>query len=65
MHIFVARNQNATRYKLEGIGWIKHKPFTRLWTDCCRERRIAKNLSVQAYYDGPRFFCKDGKGCKK
>lgn len=63
MHIFTAGNQPATRYKTDFGFWMTIKPTRLLWCWNCDKRRQAKNLVVQSYYDGDRFFCKDG--CKK
>lgn len=67
VHIYTAKLQPATRFK-DDTGartfWIRN-PGNRLkLTACCHERRPAKNLLVQVYYDRNYFWCKEGKGCK-
>ena len=67
IHIFSARKQPATRYLLDVLDkprWVKIAPHAKVWTDCCRKLRIAKNCVVQVYYDKVPYWCKDGKGCK-
>jgi hypothetical protein len=63
MHIYRAPGQPATRYKIDLGIWIKHKPTKVIMCGNCLKRRQAKNLVVQCYYDGDRFYCK--KGCKE
>jgi hypothetical protein len=62
IHIFRANAQPATRYKTEFGFWMRFKPTQLLSCWNCERRRQAKNLVVQSYYDGDRFFCKGG--CK-
>ena len=67
VHVLTAAMQPATRYRVGGIDmtiWIRHSPRQPLFARCCKRRRIAKNLVVQSYYDGDRFTCRRGKGCK-
>ncbi len=68
LHIYTVPGQKATQYRVE-FGdtdiTITNKPHSKLVAWCCGEIRLAKNLRVQAYYDGPRFWCIKGKGCKK
>ena len=61
-HIFSASNQPATDFMDYTFGppeRIVCSPFAirRCWK--CRKRRIAKNLTVQVFYDGNRYFCSD------
>ena len=65
IHIFSCSLQKAIRYKVEDIGVIRNKPQSLIMACCCFKERWAKNLGVQTYYDGPRFWCLEGKGCKK
>lgn len=69
VHIYVAKDQPATRYAVDmGPGskkiWIKSSPRARLWCFSCKKLRIAKNLIAHVYYDGTVFYCRRGKGCK-
>jgi len=66
-HIFRADTQPATRYRIDIGGWslwLRNPRRRLIYAACCRRRRIARNLSVRAYYDDHRFTCVDGKGCK-
>lgn len=68
LHVYRARNQPATRYRVElapndGV-WIRSKPRALLPCFDCRKKHYAKNLLVHVYYDGTYFFCRPGKGCK-
>lgn len=66
LHIFAAPMQKATRFKLATMPfWVRVKPNRLLPTTCCRKRRPAKNLLVQAFYDKQDFYCKPGKGCRE
>lgn len=62
LHVFRAKDQSATRYRCGAGFTIKNKPTSLFWCYGCGRRRQAKNLRVQSYYDGDRFFCKGG--CK-
>lgn len=68
VHIYRAKNQPATRYLFDLGDGIRHWFVSgkRSLFPCfeCRKRRWAKNLFVQVYYDGERFFCREGKGCR-
>lgn len=64
MHIYRTKEQKATRYKCDAGFVVRYSPTATLWANCCRRLRWAKNLTVQSYYDGDRFFCIKGKGCK-
>jgi hypothetical protein len=63
MHIFRSTEQSACRYWHDAGFWVTFKPTKLLWCWNCEKRRQAKNLIVQTYYDGDRFFCKGG--CQK
>jgi hypothetical protein len=67
LHVYRAKAQPATRYVVE-VGehrhWVRSSPRRPMLTSCCQQRRIAKNLLVQVYYDMTRVFCRPGKGCK-
>lgn len=65
MHIFTTKKQPATNY-IHSAGFrIKYPPKKRIRACCCNEVREARFLGVQSYYDGDRFYCVDGKGCKR
>lgn len=77
LHIFRARDQPATRYrvdlstftkggKLKRDGfWAKNPGNRLLHAMCCKKWRPAKNLVAHSYYDGTWFYCCVGKGCKR
>lgn len=44
--------------------WTRYPGNRLIHTSCCRKRRPAKNLTVQAYYDMLPFWCRPGKGCR-
>jgi len=58
IHIFTAEMQEATNFESDGMTFTCKPNSLR---PCCRCRRMrrAKNLTVQAFYDGARFWCKD------
>jgi hypothetical protein len=70
VHIYTAPMQSATHYfddKCEGKEnhfWIDHAAHRLLWCWNCRQRRWAKNLFAQVFYDSERFWCKPGTGCR-
>lgn len=76
VHVYDAAPQRATRwfedFDVRGKDgavvtkrmWTR-APANRLyWAACCKRRRPAKNLTVKAFYDCIKFFCRKGKGCK-
>ncbi len=67
-HLYRAPYQPATRYHIALDGTrgvtIRHHSRAQIRADCCKERRYARNLRVQVYYDCLRFWCRQGKGCK-
>lgn len=67
MHLYAANPQPATRFR-DSIGnrpfWRRNPPGRQIFADCCGRQRPAKNLVVQVYFDGLKYFCADGKGCK-
>ena len=68
LHIYTASHQPATRYRV-ACGdvrpfWVKCPANRLYWCASCKKRRPARNLTVQVYYDGTAFWCRDGKGCK-
>jgi hypothetical protein len=69
VHVFTAVHHDATRFNLgEPVGeehWVEWSARKLIRTDCCNRLRWAKNCTVQVYYDGCRFWCRDGKGCKR
>lgn len=60
IHVFRANWQPFTDFDCSGIR-ITHKPNSLFRCQECGDARRAKNLEVQAYYDGWRVRCKDGK----
>ena len=76
IHLFGADMQPATDFWdkiMPGVKNFHFKYSPRHLFRCCKCRRLrwAKNLSVQVYYDGTRFFCREKKtrrgkrGCKQ
>ena len=67
LHIYTETMQPAT-------GWIDthsgepmqmgYEPEKLIYTDCCGQRRPAKDCMVQCYYDGLSVWCAPEKGCK-
>ncbi len=68
VHVYRARDQPATRYRVElAVGHsitIRTRRLSRLHTMCCKRVRIAGNCVAHVYYDGVYFFCRKGCGCK-
>lgn len=68
IHVYTAAHQPATRYVdwcVPGKPYIWTNPAGRLlWCPLCGHKRLAKNMSVQAYYDQLRFFCTDKARCE-
>jgi hypothetical protein len=67
VHIYVAAGQPATAYvddsfdpPMEG-GYPADKM---IFCDGCDECWPASQMVVQCYYDGRRFWCANGHGCK-
>ena len=69
VHVFSARVQPATRYRIDVDGArpfiVRFSPRRQLCCRNCGKRRWAKYLSVQVYYDMTAVFCSDGHGCKR
>jgi len=67
VHIYTADLQPATDF-VDRCGSIimrfHTEPRSLLRTDCCRKWRWAKYVRVQVYYDGLKWWCADGHGCK-
>ena len=69
IHLYTAKSQPAVNFineTVEGDPMRFTFPSRRLF--CCQRcgrPRWAKNLSVQVFYDGVRFFCTDKTKCKK
>ena len=69
VHIFTADSQPATRYVVDVSTeatpfTVFNKPRSLIVAACCGQRRWAKNLTVQCYYDESGFYCRKGKGCR-
>lgn len=67
IHIYTATLQPATRFVDRSLGkpmWFRCNPRKVYWTDCCLQRRWAKYVLVQVYYDCTRRWCVAGHGCK-
>jgi hypothetical protein len=62
-HIFVERWQPFTNFIIgcDQKMRIRHRPRELSHCDECLDRRQARNLEVQAYYDQIRVRCKNGK----
>lgn len=65
IHVYTAPHRPATRYRIEGVGMVQRRRRTPVWTACCKQRRWAVYCTVQDYYDGPRLWCRPGRGCKR
>lgn len=67
-HIYTARLQPATNFVDNNfdpprrIKWSEWD-LARCWN--CQKLHRLKNMVVQVYYDGLRFFCRDKVKCKK
>lgn len=62
LHIYTARVQPFTRYTVDDpVGRknlvIKNDPRSRATCEVCWKTRMAKNLSIQVYYDKSYIFC--------
>jgi hypothetical protein len=68
VHIYVAPKQDATHYVLDvgptHIMHFRNSPRRQMQCFNCGERRYARNLVAQAYFDGTYFFCKDKELCE-
>lgn len=69
MHVYTAKKQPATRYKVDlGKGFkplvVRLHRQCHVWCQCCRSLRWAQNCVVQVYYDKTDFSCGEGLGCK-
>lgn len=67
VHIYAESKQSAVKFMdytfdppmVHGYG-----PRKLIYTECCSMRHRAENIVVQCYYDGWRFWCAQGHGCK-
>jgi len=67
-HLYTATMQPATCFvdrNSDKPMWFRYKPRCILLARCCCKLRWAKHLLVQVFYDGWRFWCRPGRGCKK
>ena len=67
LHIFRARDQPATRYKVDFGNFsttIQNRRRTQIWARCCKRKRWATYLVAHVYYDGIWYYCRRGRGCK-
>ena len=67
-HLYTVPSQPATRFVDRSMArpiWFRCDPRRLWWTDCCGQRRWAKYVRVQVYYDGVRRWCADGHGCQE
>jgi hypothetical protein len=68
IHIYRARSQRATRFVdecTERRFIIRHRDRKLLYARCCNQRRWAKYLTVQVYYDYIAYWCAYPFGCHK
>jgi hypothetical protein len=67
LHIYTAPAQPATDF-IDCCGEeemrFQYSPRHLFWCVRCRRRRWAGHLVAQVYYDGVRFWCASGHGCK-
>lgn len=67
VHVYWREHQPATRFVVEA-GEHRHTfQYRRRATaqaSCCGKRRWLAYLTVQVYYDGHYYWCRDGRGCK-
>lgn len=67
IHVYAARMQPATAFKIDfedGEHVCKNPPRRLFPCARCRRRRWACNMTVQVYYDGCYFWCRDVAACK-
>ena len=67
LHIYRCAQQPATGFtdhSFDPPHTHAYAPRRLLWAECCGKRHRAENIVVQCYYDGWRFWCSPGKGCK-
>ena len=67
LHIYTESMQPATGWTDVHSGEpmvLGFEPEELIYTDCCRQKRPAKDCMVQSYYDGIRIWCAPKKGCK-
>ena len=67
LHIYSDRMQPATGFQdhtFDPPMSFGAKAGRLIWCECCRKRHRAANVVVQCYYDGWRYWCAPGKGCK-
>jgi hypothetical protein len=67
LHIFTSGHQPATNFYDENPTTgkrfrIRLRPYALRHCYGCDRRRRVENLTVQVFYDGLRYWCKDG--CK-
>jgi hypothetical protein len=69
VHIYTAKEQPATRYKVDGGGRtsfiVRRSPRALMYCHDCKRQRWAKYLVVQTYYDMTAVWCKRGHGCRR
>lgn len=66
-HIYTESMQPATSFidqcgEVEIVGGFA--PDLLIFTECCNQKRPAKDCVVQCFYDGMPVWCAPGKGCK-
>ena len=67
LHIYTESMQPATGWTDVHSGepmQMGFEPDKLIVTNCCFEKRPAKDCMVQSYYDGLRIWCAADKGCK-
>ncbi|RPH65029.1 MAG: hypothetical protein EHM89_00370 [Acidobacteria bacterium] len=66
IHVYTAKRQPATRYRVPGFDYLHTtSPHAFVWCRCCKQRRRARFVELQVYYDMTNAWCRPGKGCKK
>lgn len=61
---FKVIDELAIRAYIPASHVFRHSPRHTFYATCCGERRWAKHLTTQVYYDAQTFWCRKGHGCK-
>jgi hypothetical protein len=67
IHIYTAALQPATGFQDTSFDPPTQHSYSGgrlLWCECCGKRHPARDVVVQTFYDGWRFWCARDRGCK-